>query len=155
MLASIKLEDAETWVIIGDEQYYGELKSTEKRKYYNQSDALIYTVKYSESGFKLRDSNETLLWKIKITNDYIKLANNEEMNNPYRISMSDNKIKIKKDEVEVSKLRLESGNQPITLEDKYQLINFGGTITPGIILLQDISEEHRFMICAELLRLKK
>ena len=42
-------------------------------------------VKSNDNGFKLRTPDGTLLWKAKITDDKIKISDNEENENPFEL----------------------------------------------------------------------
>ena len=109
-----------------------------------------YAVKYSEEGFKLRDSNEQLLWKVKFNDTGIKLSGNEEMDNPYKVSASsEGKIKVKKDDQELASMRFNPSNGFVSIQDKYYLNGFEGSLAMGILLIDEIPEEQRIMLCAE------
>jgi len=156
MLASVALEGDESIVNIKQKYYFGELKSQEKRKYYDDKDQIAYTVKYSEGGFKLRNSKEQLLWKVKVEQDYLKIADNEEMKGYYRIAWTaTNVIKIKKEEKELVSLRLKADGYTINIEDRYILNNLSNSLSAGVLWIDQIPEVERLFICAELIRLSK
>lgn len=136
-------------------QFFGVLKKTGKRKYYDQDDQMQYAVKYSDDGFKLRDSNENLLWKIKI-DDKIKIANNEEMTDAYKISRTnEGKIKLKKDEEEVDAIRVSADSPSTTINGKYSVHSFGNSLALGILLIDELSDEQKIVLCAEILNQQK
>ncbi len=154
-LAELIIEGENVIVRRAGGDLFGELKG-DKRKYYNQNDQFRNAVKYKEDAFKLRDENEELLWKVKIYEDKIKLANNEEMTNAYKISLSEsNKIKIKRDEEEVAALRLVSNDAFVNVNEKYVVRNFGTSLAIGVLMIDEIQEDHKFLICAELLKMGK
>ena len=132
---------------------FGELKG-DKRKYYNQNDQFRNAVKFKEGSFKLRDENEELLWKVKIYDDKIKLANNEEMTDPFDVRFSDsNKIKVKKNGEEIAALRMVSGDSFVNVGDNYVVRNFDNSLAIGILLIDDIQQEHKFLLAAEILKM--
>lgn len=154
-LADISYEANQILVSTANTQFFGVQKREDKRKYYDQNDKMKYAVKYSDDGFKLRDENEELLWKIKI-DDKIKIANNEEMTDAYKISRSDeSKIKLKKDEEEVGAIRVSADSPFTTVKDKYSVHNFENSLALGILLIEEIPNEQKFMICAEILKQQK
>ena len=44
-----------------------------------------YEIKSNDNGFKLRTSDGTLLWKVRISEDKIKVSNNEENANAFEL----------------------------------------------------------------------
>ncbi|MEL7006413.1 MAG: hypothetical protein AAFN93_27345 [Bacteroidota bacterium] len=151
-LAAISIEENQNYLSIADKQFFGLLKKADKRKYHDQNDQMQYAIKYSEDGFKLRDQNEELLWKIKI-DDKIKIANNEEMSDAYKISRSsESKIKLKKEEEEINAIRVKADSPLVTINDKYSVHSFGNSLALGILLIEEIPDEQKFILCAELLK---
>ncbi|MEO0555598.1 MAG: hypothetical protein AAF149_20505 [Bacteroidota bacterium] len=152
-LAEISDEDEQLIVSLGASNLFGELKRTDKRKYVDQNDQLKYTVKYKEDGIKLNDGNEALLWKIKLYDDHIKISDNNEMENSFRIGLSESaKIKVKQNDEEVAALRLRSNDAFIAVKEKYTVHNFGNSLALGVLLIDEIPEAEKFMLCAELLK---
>ncbi|MEM9340370.1 MAG: hypothetical protein AAGA66_16665 [Bacteroidota bacterium] len=155
-LASISLTGERSLLTIGTKSYWGTLKTTEKRKYYDANDGLAYVIKYGEASFKLKDENDQLRWKVKLTDEYIKIANNEEMENTYRISRSSKgKIKVKQHDKELAVIPFVPNNHSIEIGKQYHLINFGHSLAIGVMMLEDMPLSERFLLVAELLRLGK
>ncbi|PKQ70908.1 tetratricopeptide repeat protein [Raineya orbicola] len=113
----------------------GKTKSAEKNKYTDAQGTNIAEVKAKDSdGFKVRTPDgQTLLWKIKLAGDKIKISNNEENRNPYEIKRKENKIKISKNDVEITELKG---------KDKF---------SEAVMYLTDIPKPQRYIIVAELL----
>ncbi len=134
----------------------GELKGV-KRKYYDANDQHIYSVKFKPDGsFKLRDADEKMKWKVKLDADKIKVSNNEEMENAYKIQIYDNgKLKVKREEEELEAIRFSLSETNLKLKDKYVVRNFGSSTALGILLIDDIPEVEKYIICAELLKAKR
>ena len=85
-------------------QYTSEKTKADKRKYYDQNNNVVYEVKYKSDGFKLRTASSTLLWKVKLYNDKVKISNNEENLNAYEIKkVGANEIKLEKDNEIISR----------------------------------------------------
>ena len=147
-------EDGDQWVVsMATDNLFGILKKAEKRKYYTQNDQLRYTVKYQENDFKLNDQNEALLYKVKCYADHIKIAYNNEMDDSYRIGRSSaDRIKLKRNDEEISTLRLKMDDAFTTIKDRYTVRNFGNSLALGVLMMDEIPEEHKFILCAELLK---
>ncbi len=119
----------------------------EKRKYYDTSNFMKYAVKFSDDGFKLRDHNEQLLWKVKWYDDKIKVANNEEMTNAWEIKLRDEgKLKLERNERLLTELRL--SEEDLTL-DPYQVSGVGISLAPGLLLIDDLTELEKIILMAE------
>ena len=152
-LAAISIEETEVYVQLTGKELFGVKTKADKRKYYDGSDVMQYAVKYSEDGFKLRDQQEQLLWKVKISETGVKLSSDEEMTGAYKISTSDQgKIKVKKDGEEVAALRFKEGKNLVRVGEKYLLQGFDGSLAMGILLIEEIPAEQKFILCAELVR---
>ncbi|MEM7109859.1 MAG: hypothetical protein AAF519_16660 [Bacteroidota bacterium] len=152
-LAEISDEGDQLIVSLSTSNLFGIAKRADKRKYVDQNDQLKYTVKYSEDGLKLNDGNEELLWKIKLYDDHFKISKNNDMENSFRTGLSEsNKLKVKRDDEEIGTLRLRSNDAFISVKDKYTVRNFGSSLALGILLIDEIPEEQKFVLCAELLK---
>ncbi|MEM6523944.1 MAG: hypothetical protein AAF693_09135 [Bacteroidota bacterium] len=152
-LAEISDEGDQLIVSLGTSNLFGELKRADKRKYVDQNDQLKYTVKYSDGGLKLNDGNEELLWKIKLYDDHFKISKDNDMDNSFRSGLSESaKIKVKKDDKEIGALRIRPNDAFTTIKDKYTVRNFGSSMALGILLIDEIPEEQKFILCAELLK---
>ena len=152
-LAAISIEEDEVYLQLTARELFGVQTKADKRKYYDGADVMQYAVKYSDDGFKLRDQQEQLLWKVKISETGVKLSSNEEMTSAYKISTSDQgKIKVKKDGEEVAALRFKEGKNLVRVGENYLLHGFDGSLAMGILLIEEIPEEQKFILCAELVR---
>jgi len=111
---------------------------------------MIYAVKMDDDGFKLRDSQEKLLWKIKLYPDKVKIADNEEMSGAYELKLKEEgRLKLERNDQEVTQIRLME-NSEYTV-GSYLVRGVGLSLSPGVLLIPEISEEHKVMIMAELL----
>jgi hypothetical protein len=149
-LATITISSDE--ITVSDEagQLMGVAKRSDKRKYYDPSNTMVYAVKYDDDGFKLRDHNEKLIWKVKLYEDKLKLANNEEMSNGYEIKLRDGKLKLEHNEKEIKSIRLTESTDWYDVEGTYKIKGFGLSLAPGILMINDLSEREKFIIVAEL-----
>lgn len=128
----------------------GVTKRSDKRKYYDNNNAMQYAVKLDDDGFKLRDSQEQLLWKVKLYPDKLKISNNEEMSGAYEVKLyEDGKLKLKKDESEIKSIRL-SGAGEDAVDQQYIIKGFGTSLAAGILLVPGPTDREKFLIMAEL-----
>lgn len=74
----------------------GELRDSGKRKYSLDGGPVIYEVKPGDDGgFKLRNADGSLRWKVKITPEKIKISDNEENEHPFELKVKDaNRVKV-------------------------------------------------------------
>ncbi|UII30433.1 hypothetical protein LVD17_19255 [Fulvivirga ulvae] len=150
-LAEITGSGGELTIITQTGTLFGVMKSEDKRKYYDQNDQFRYAVKFKDDAFKLRNANEELIWKVKIKDGKIKIANNEEMTGAYEIHRyDDGRIKLKQNDNEISAIRYEQGAPRVEVQGKYFLRNFADSYAPGVLLIPEIGEVEKFIICAEL-----
>lgn len=72
----------------------GHVRENGKRKYSGSDGAVVIEVKPSDGGFKVRTADGKLLWKIKKSEDKIKISDNEENRNPYELKIKEDKVKV-------------------------------------------------------------
>ena len=109
-----------------------------------------YAVKFSDDGFKLRDHNEQLLWKVKLYDDKIKVGNNEEMNGAYEIKLREGgKIKLERYESLITELRSDENAPALTVGD-FSVEGCSGSLAPAILLIKDLKEFEKYILMAEL-----
>lgn len=85
--------------------YTSKMTKSDKKKFYDNSNNVVYEIKYKPDGFKLRTESSKLLWKIKLYDDKIKISDNEENLNPYEIKIINNKeAKLLKDDIKIARL---------------------------------------------------
>jgi hypothetical protein len=153
VLATLAISDNEIAIQAGETQLVGVAKRSDKRKYYNTSNQMIYAVKLDDDGFKLRNENEALLWKIKLYDDKLKIAANEEMTDAFEIKLRDQgKLKLEKNNQEFKTIRLSEGLGEYAIENRYLITGFGTSLAAGILLLDDVKEQEKFIIMAELVK---
>jgi len=114
-------------------------------------------VKATGKGFKIKSYDGKLLWKVKITDDKIKISNNEENKNPYVISIKKRfKIKVKRNNVELGKVSYKEKKgklkvKTISGETLYSCKVRKFSAMPGVLLMRDIPSAEQYIIMAELL----
>lgn len=134
--------------------YRSKKTKSDKRKYYDTNDQVIYEVKYKSEGFKLRTPSSNLLWKIKLYDDKIKISDNEENLNPFEIKIiSKHEAKLVKDGVEIGRIKYDAalGIQQIK-DDK--VLTLKGKYTPSLLvdMISEIPEIQGSIIKDELAR---
>jgi hypothetical protein len=135
-------------------EYQSKLKG-DKRKYAVKSGDIIAEVKYKDDAFKVRKPDGTLLWKIKLYDDKVKISNNEENLNPYEIKLSENeKAKLKKDDAAIGEIKFKEKDKQVgfTVGSKsYYVETDKLSLAYGVLLIDEIPENIRYIIAAELL----
>jgi hypothetical protein len=122
----------------------------DKRKYYTSSNEMKYAVKFSDDGFKLRDHNEQLLWKVKLYDDKIKVSDNEEMTNAYEIKLRDEgKLKLEQNESLITEIRLNATDEWVDIES-YKVKGVGISLAPGLLLIKELTEMEKIILMAEI-----
>jgi len=69
--------------------FTSEMTKSDKKKYYDSNQTVVYEVKYKDDSFKLRTASSDLLWKVKLYEKKVKISDNEENLNPYEIKKLD------------------------------------------------------------------
>lgn len=155
LVAALKIDEAETSLEVSGEQLFGVAKRADKRKYYNNDNQIVYAVKYADGSFKLRDGQEQLLWKVKVYDSYLKISNNDEMTNAFRIGFSDaGKLKVKQGGEELYAIRYDQQASRFKAGEFY-LMNFKNSLATGVILIQEISLRDRIILASEVIRAGK
>jgi hypothetical protein len=153
-LATISISSDEITVNDKDGRLIGVAKRDDKRKYYNTSNTMVYAVKLDTDGFKLRDGNEQLIWKVKLYADKLKIANNEEMYSAYEVKLRDDgKLKLERNDTEIKSIRVSESIDAYDVDGNYRIEGFGRSLAPGILMISDLKEREKFIIIAELAKL--
>jgi hypothetical protein len=125
----------------------------DKRKYKGNGEFI--EVKYKEGAFKVRTADGKLLWKVKIADDKIKISDNEEMQNPWELKQNDNeKIKVKKNDTELGKLKFDASKKEIEASagsGGYLIKTDKLSLAYGVLLIDDISGRDKFIIMTEII----
>ena len=139
-------------------ELYGDPRDTGKRKYtLGDDDAVLYEVKPGDDGgFKLRNPDGSLRWKVKVAPDKIKISDNEQNRNPYELKVKEpNRVKVfAPGDRELGNVRYAT-NQ-IEVEHTSGRVIFT-TDAPkasgayGVLLCDAIPERERYILVAELL----
>jgi len=135
-------------------EYQSKLKG-DKRKYAVKSGDIVAEVKYKDDGFKVRKPDGTLLWKIKLYDDKVKISNNEENLNPYEIKLGDSdKAKLKKNDETLGEIKLKTSDKKVEITGgakSYYIETDKLSLAFGVFLIEEIPENIRFIIACELL----
>lgn len=155
-VVDIKFDGGGAKIEFGGKTIHSEAKNTEKRKYFNGSNQIAEVKMKDEDGFKVRTNDGKLLWKIKISADKIKISDNEENQNAYELKKRDDGAKIEQNETKLGEVKFYTDRQKIKVKDATEKELFDGntdkySIAYGVLLLDKIPEEQRYIIIAELL----
>ncbi len=139
----------------------GESSKNDKRKYQLEGGGQIVEVKLGDDGFKVRTPAGALLWKVKISDDKIKISNNEENANPFVLSVKgDDRVKVLQNETEIGEVRFYRDRQKVKVKDAGEQELFESNTDRysamyGVLLMQQIPDPERYVIMAELLLRKR
>ena len=135
-------------------EYQSRLKG-DKRKYAVKSGDIIVEVKYKDDGFKVRRPDGSLLWKIKLYDDKVKISDNEENQNPYEIKTGDSgKIKLKRNDETIGEVEFKASDNKIEITagpKSYYIESSKPSLAYGVLIIDEIPEYIRYLIAAELL----
>lgn len=135
--------------------YHSKMTKSDKRKYYNENDDVIYEVKYKPEGFKLRTPSSDLLWKIKLYDTKIKISDNEENLNPYEIKLINQyEAKLVKEETEIARIQFDAAQKLLHIKGETEKKLNKESYQPSILvdMISQIPEIQRNIIKEELNR---
>jgi hypothetical protein len=131
-------------------------KNSEKIKYLVDGNEIAEVKTKDADGFKVRDLNGNLLWKIKLSAEKIKISDNEENKNPFEIKKSYDGAKIKHNDEKIGEIKFDSETQKIKIKGREEKVLFETravkqTSAYGVLILEKIPEVYRYIIISELL----
>lgn len=137
----------------------GDPRDTGKRKYSVDGGAVAYEVKPGDdSSFKLRTADGKLLWKVKVSQDKIKISNNEENKNPFELKVREgDRVKIVgPGDRELGNVRFDRATSRTKVEDAAGKTLFlvdrpAPSGAYGVLLLDAIPEVERAILVGEIL----
>ncbi len=132
----------------------------DKRKYELEGGGLVAEVKPGDEGFKVRTPDGRLLWKVKTAADKIKISDNEENQNPFELKLKeDDRVKVGRNETALGEVKFYRDRQKVKVKDAgeqelYDSNTDQYSAAYGVLLMQQIPEQVRYIIMAELLARK-
>lgn len=138
----------------------GETRESEKRKYQLDGGPVLFEVKPDDDsdGFKLRNPDGGLRWKVKIAPEKIKVSDNEENANPFELKVRDGgrfKVVAPGDR-ELGNVRFDKAASKIEVETAsgntlFVVDGSESSAAYGVLLLDGIPEVQRYIVLAEIL----
>jgi hypothetical protein len=135
-----------------------EAKETGKRKYYDANGAQVAEVKASDTGFKVRTPGGALLWKVRLSEDKIKVSDNEENLRAWVLKTGyPDKAKIlDPSETEIGVVRFATAPDPIRVRttagaDAWTIEGGSSSAAWGVLMMDAVPAAHRAIIVTELL----
>jgi len=156
-VAQIKVEGSTTKIEFGSTSLEGEEKEGGKRKYSGTSGTTALEVKPEGDEFKVRTADGKLLWKVKLSPEKIKIANNEDMTDAFSVESKDaDRLKVDRNGAEIGRVRLRGERGKIKVEDQGGKVVFDSNYNKlsaafAVLLMNDIGENERYVIMAEIL----
>jgi hypothetical protein len=137
---------------------HGRVSDKGKRKYSAGNGGVVLEVKPAEDGggFKVRTADGKLLWKIKRSEDKVKISDNEENRNPFELKIKEEKVKVyAPPEQLLGEVKFYSDMQRVEVKDAAgrELFRASGSRAEpfyGVPLLEKIPARERAVIIAEL-----
>ncbi|HEX9983751.1 MAG TPA: hypothetical protein VGF69_10845 [Thermoanaerobaculia bacterium] len=143
----------------------GEPRDTGKRKYRAGDDPVELEVKPDDKGFKVRNDDGSLRWKVRFsdTGDKIKISDNEASQNAYelKIRAGDDRVKVvAPGEKELGNVRFYRNETRSKVKnaadaDLFKIKGPHYSAGWGVLLMDRIPENDRYVIIAELLSRQK
>ena len=131
----------------------GELRDSGKRKYRSGSGPVLFEIKPGDdAGFKLRTEKGELRWKVKITDDKIKISDNEENRNPFELKLKEgDRVKVmapgERQLGSVRGMTVEAAKKT----DMFRVDGGASSAAYCVLLLDPIPETQRYILLAEIL----
>jgi len=138
------------------QELYGELRDNGKRKYTLDDGPVLYEIKPGDDqGFKLRNPDGSLRWKVKVYPDKIKISDNEENKNPYELkARADQRVKVlAPGDRELGNVRFAAEKIDVETADGKVLFSKRSAAPAGgygVLLLDAIPARERYILVAEL-----
>jgi hypothetical protein len=137
-------------------EMFGELRDNGKRKYTFGDGQFVYEVKAGDDGFKLRNPDGTLRWKVKLYADKIKISDNEKNERPFQLKNREaGRFKIVgPGEEELGNVRFAAGKIEVEGADGRAVLTQPSakpSAAYGVMLLETIPLRDRCILVAELL----
>ncbi len=144
-------------IAVASQKLRGETRDSGKRKYTVDGGAVSYEIKPNEEGgFKLRTADGKLLWKVKVSEDKIKISNNEENQNPFELKGREGgRVKVVgPGEKELGNVRFDGSKIEVENAAGQKQFEVAATAPAGaygVLLLDAIPQQERAILVAELL----
>lgn len=135
----------------------GEMRPNGKRKYEMEGGMVLAEVKSDDDAIKLRTVDGKLLWKIRLGDGSVKISNNEQNENVYRIKLDGDRVKVEDGaETELGKATYQADRGRVKVKDAadtelFQIDATKVSLAHGVLLLTAIPQTERAIIMAELL----
>ncbi|HEX7150035.1 MAG TPA: hypothetical protein VF618_01010 [Thermoanaerobaculia bacterium] len=142
----------------------GEPRDSGKRKYRAGDDPVAIEVKPDDKGFKVRNDDGSLRWKVRFSDDgeKIKISDNEASQNAYELKLRyEDRVKVESpDQKELGNVRFYRAESRAKVKnaadaDVFKIKGPHYSAGWGVLLMDRIPENDRYVIAAELLSRRK
>lgn len=136
-------------------ELFGELRDNGKRKYTFGDGQFLYEVKAGDDGFKLRNPDGSLRWKVKLYADKVKVSDNEQNERPFELKSRADRVKVVgPGEKDLGDVRFAAGKIEVKGTDGRVVSTQPAaklSAAYGVMLLETIPFRERCILVAELL----
>lgn len=138
----------------------GESKDSGKRKYTVDGGAVVFEVKpdNDSEGFKVRNPDGSLRWKVKLEPQKVKISDNEQNDNPFELKMREgDRLKVvAPGDKELGNVRFDRAKTKTEIENASGATQFvvegsRPSRAYGVLVLDAIPAVQRYIIAAEIL----
>ncbi|NER16539.1 hypothetical protein [Spongiivirga citrea] len=140
---------------IGITSYTSKKTKADKKKYYDSNNNVVYEVKYKNDAFKLRTVASTLLWKVKLYDDKVKISDNEENLNGYQIKVKGPlEAKLERNNENLARIGFDESSQTITINPASgEKITKASDYSPSwlVLSIDEIPKDQQEIIISELI----
>ena len=140
-----------------ERELYGEPRDNGKRKYTLDDGPVLFEIKPGDDqGFKLRNPDGSLRWKVKVYPDKIKISDNEQNERPHllrRHGMTRASV-VTADGREPGEVRMGAQTSDVVTTDGRVIFSRRGpspSAGMGVLLIDSIPARERYILAAELM----
>ncbi|TAD93208.1 MAG: hypothetical protein EAY75_01265 [Bacteroidetes bacterium] len=122
-------------------------------KYLNHLGDILAYIRYEPDAILCYNADKKLAWKVNILSDKIQLSDNAENNNPFEIRLADNgAYKVFSNNKQIGEVVCKQGVLTAKGNRRFETLLKANHPAFGLLLLNDVPEEWRMILMAELLR---
>lgn len=138
----------------GKQRILGQYNRPERIVYLNHLGDILAYIRYTPDGFALYNADKKTIWQVKILSDKLQISDNIQNNSPHEIRLVENgsyKVFANSNKL-VGEITCKQNKLTAKGNRRYETTLKANHPAFGVLLLNDMQEEWRLIIWAELLR---